>query len=65
MYKREQLEVAIKKCLNERETLILKARLGLDSKPLTIEQTLKNFKINIDEYREIESKVINYLKDSL
>ncbi len=62
MYNKEQVKLAIINCLDDQEAIIFKARHGLDIKaPLTIDQLLKTFEIDIDRFIQIESKVLAFL----
>jgi len=64
MYKKNQVNEAIKKCLSNQEATIMKARLGIDQEPLTLKQLQKIYSVSIEELKRIESKIIIYLRNN-
>lgn len=61
-YRREVLEEAMNKFLDEREREILKMRIGWDGKEYTLEEVGKKFKITRERVRQIEAKAIRKLR---
>ncbi|MCX7956493.1 MAG: sigma-70 family RNA polymerase sigma factor [Endomicrobia bacterium] len=61
-YKREILEKAMEKFLDEREKSILKLRYGFDGKEYTLEEVGKMFNITRERVRQIEAKAIRRLR---
>lgn len=54
---------AINQCLNEKERKIIKSRFGICTEvSLTIEEVCGKFNITNKELREIERKILSYLK---
>ncbi len=61
-YKREVLEYAMEKFLDERERKILKMRYGFDGKEYTLEEVGRIFNITRERVRQIEAKAIRKLR---
>ncbi|MCX7941238.1 MAG: sigma-70 family RNA polymerase sigma factor [Endomicrobia bacterium] len=61
-YRREVLEKAMDRFLDERERKILRMRYGLDGKEYTLEEVGKIFKITRERVRQIEAKAIRKLR---
>lgn len=61
-YRREVLEQAMEKFLDERERKILRMRFGLDGKEYTLEEVGRIFKITRERVRQIEAKAIRRLR---
>ncbi|MEN3013607.1 MAG: sigma-70 family RNA polymerase sigma factor [Endomicrobiia bacterium] len=61
-YKREILEKAMDKFLDEREKAILKLRYGFNGKEYTLEEVGKMFNITRERVRQIEAKAIRKLR---
>ncbi|SHH96783.1 hypothetical protein [Desulfosporosinus lacus] len=62
MYDNNKIINAMEKCLNNSERTIFKARHGIESVPMTLEQLCSHFNISRDVLKSIESKVLRYLE---
>ena len=64
MYIRDQVVNAIENCLDEGERKIIRTRLGIeDGMPKTLIEIEVRFGIYREQVREIEKKVLTYLKE--
>jgi DNA-directed RNA polymerase sigma subunit (sigma70/sigma32) len=65
MLSKEEVIEAMEKCLNEKEREILSARLGLENGiTIRIEELKEIYGITREQLRDIERKIILYIKDS-
>jgi len=64
LYIRDQVVNAIENCLDEGERKIIRTRLGIeDGMPKTLIEIEVRFGIYREQVREIEKKVLTYLKE--
>lgn len=64
MYSREQIVNASEKCLDESERKIIRARFGLeDGITTTLNEIKLRFGVEREQVREIEKKMLMYLKE--
>lgn len=64
MYTREQIVDATENCLGESERKIIKTRFGVeDGVTATLDEIRLKFGAGREQVREIERKVLNYLKE--
>lgn len=64
MYTREQIVNAIENCLDESERKIIKTRFGIeDGITRTLNEIELKFGVEREKVREIETKVLTYLKE--
>ena len=63
MYTREQIVDAIENCLDESERKIIRTRFGIqDGITTTLNEIELKFGVEREQVREIEKKVLTYLK---
>ena len=63
MYTREQIVDALENCLDENERKMIKARFGVeDGLTTTLDDIVLRFGAGREQVREIEKKVLTYLK---
>lgn len=62
MFKKNEILNAIETCLDDHEKVIFKARHGVESDPITLEELCSKFNITNDVLISIENKVLRYLK---
>jgi len=64
LYTREQIADAIENCLDESERKIIKTRFGIEAGvTATLDEIGLKFGAGREQVREIEKKVLDYLKE--
>ena len=64
MYTREQIMDAVENCLDESERQVIMTRFGIeDEKTTTLTEIELKLGVSPEQVREIESKVLIYIKE--